>query len=294
MIQINHSLEVHEKFFHFSADLLHRTCTSNEIINIPCIVRYIYDCPVCLVCKANKQKPITSKMKKNEIKLPPLAHAYIRRSARLRAQKKPNMITQDTLLHNHPPYYYPTNLIKKAQIKTPPNSARVYISNNPTASTHKKNHTNNNNIIKLDIKTLNGLPAPYSVCPPGVLMCLDLSFYYVISTRGFASVLDISRASTLHSFAFPTRSKRMPLHFILLLIKTLQKQKKKVHVIRFDEDGSLARCNEFLRNFHTEFIVIETTTRHTSTFNVKVEIPRRVDHQLTRIALTVSSFPSSL
>ena len=71
------------------------------------------------------------------------------------------------------------------------------ISYHPNTSTRKKNHTNDNNMIKLDIKILHGLPAPYSVRPPGALLHHDFYLYDVIIVRGFASVLYVIRASTL-------------------------------------------------------------------------------------------------
>ena len=44
MIKINHSLETHEKYLHFSADSLRRTCTSNDILHMSFMPRYCCDC----------------------------------------------------------------------------------------------------------------------------------------------------------------------------------------------------------------------------------------------------------
>ena len=132
-----------------------------------------------------KQQPITSKVKKHDIKLLTLAHADIRHSSRLRAQKQPNMLTQDTILRNHPPFSYPTNSIKKVNIRTPSASMCSSINDQPNVSTHKKNNTNDNKMVKLDVKELHGLPTPDSEHPSGALLHLDLFFYDVISIRCF-------------------------------------------------------------------------------------------------------------
>ena len=70
------------------------------------------------------------------------------------------MLTQDVLLHNHPPSSYSTNSIRKVKIRTPSASMCTSSSYYPTKFARNKNRTNNKILVKLDIKTLNRFITP--------------------------------------------------------------------------------------------------------------------------------------
>ena len=74
----------------------------------------------------------------------------------------------------------------------------------------------------------------------------------------------------------------------------MSKQNKKVHRIRVDEDGALARSSEFLKVIFQQGITIETTSGCRSISNAKIERPIEDNHNLTRVALTIANLPPAL
>ena len=111
----------------------------------------------------------------------------------------------------------------------------------------------------------------------------------MISIRGFTSVLDIIYASTRYSFAFPTRSKRVPLDILNWLLSILEQEGKIVRIIRVDEDGALARSREFCKLIQKKNITLQTTGGYMSSLNGMVERPHRDAHKATRISIGSNS-----
>ena len=121
-----------------------------------------------------------------------------------------------------------------------------------------------------------------------ILYCY-FSFYNVISVRGFAAVFDTICGSTRHPFTCCARSKRPPVQHLKFLKGTLSKHTKKVHVIRCDEGGELARSTELCKFLLDSDIILSTTGGYNSSRNGRGERPHQDYRKFALIMLGSNS-----
>ena len=118
---------------------------------------------------------------------------------------------------------------------------------------------------------------------------MDFAFFNAGIIRGFTSTFVAIYSATSYPFGFPSRSKRIPLDILKILVSTLKNQDKKVAFIRVDEDGELVRCSEFIKTCHNMNIMVQNIGGNASFLNDKNAIHNKTLANIMRDLLLNSS-----
>jgi len=121
---------------------------------------------------------------------------------------------------------------------------------------------------------------------PGQMLQMDFAFMNTQSIRGFTSYLSCDCVVTKYSYRFCTRNKRAPVDVIRWIISTLRSQGKKIHFVRFDEGGELARSYDINKMLVEEFkVVMQSTGGYASHLNGITERGHRTDSDAIKTSL---------
>eukprot|EP00957_Ditylum_brightwellii_P197023 15010290-Ditylum_brightwellii.AAC.1 len=89
---------------------------------------------------------------------------------------------------------------------------------------------------------------------------MDITFFDVISIRGFNCSINIIDAKSNFFWGFLSSAKRVPLQILKYFLHALTKEGKDIHELRIDEEGAIARSVEFTNMIIEDFPGIKINT----------------------------------
>ena len=142
-------------------------------------------------------------------------------------------------------------------------------------------------------KLSRGPPVDTAELPVGTRWYLDLTFFNVMSIRGFTGILIIVEATLRYLWFFPCRHKSTPVDLCLFFFSHVRRQGMPVLQLRSDEDGALIGNTEFCKIMYKSLgIVLESTGGYASNINDTAKAPHRTIKRSTRANLMGSLMPN--